>query len=122
MTSARGKVQVVVRSRRVPARLLEFASTQVSYPSAFVGTVRNRVVRYESRLDEEHLKAIEEGKKLADQMGLELEVIDGSRWNLFRRALFPFTRGRPPPPKLVITPTYSQTVPGARPGAVGGVC
>ena len=92
--SGAGKVKVVVRSRRVPVRTVEFSS-RLNYiqgatsPGNGVvpGFQTRRAVIYESVLDDEHRRAIEEGDRLACNLGLELEVIDQSRFGLFRRVL-----------------------------------
>ena len=103
-----GKIQVVVRSRMVPASVRDVQTTRVSN----WGTVRNecrRSVTYESRLDDEHLKAVEEGRRLAMQMGLPLEVIDESKASLLRRVITSSHRS-PGSPMLVITPAYAAPV------------
>jgi hypothetical protein len=89
-----GKVKVVVRSRKVPLRTVEFAthpifpvgtySTPVSSPWNS-GLRRERVVVYESVLDDEQRRAIDEGQRLARNLGLELEVVDESKFGLLKR-------------------------------------
>jgi hypothetical protein len=103
---AEGKVQVVVRSRRVPSRLIYVNRLQITYSGLWLGGDGGRVVLYESILDDEHKRAVEEGKRLADQLGLELEIIDESKSSLIKRALASFGR-RLQSSKLVITPSYS---------------
>jgi hypothetical protein len=84
-----GKVQVVVRSRRVPVRTVD------SVVPAIIGAgfliYRNppseRAVIYESVLDDEHRRAIEEGQRVANNLGLELQVVDLSKLGFLRRVL-----------------------------------
>lgn len=91
-----GKVRVEVKSRRVPVRTVEF----VTHPILPIGTIstsvgsfsgpglrRERVVVYESVLDEEQRRAIDEGHRLACNLGLELEVVDKSKSSLLGRLL-----------------------------------
>ena len=90
--SSSGKVKVVVRSRRVPVRTVEFATHPIlpvgtystpigNFSSA--GLRRERVVVYESVLDEDQRRAVDEGQRLACNLGLEMEVIDLGEKNLF---------------------------------------
>jgi hypothetical protein len=112
-----GKVQVMVRSRKIPVETVEFNLTRISYPGALVAKETNRATLYRDDLDEENQRAIQEGKRLADQLGLRLEVVDESRSNFFRRALSSLGKGSPSSPKLVITPVYAPILAGATCGA-----
>lgn len=101
-----GKIQVVVRSRQVPDRVIEVNRLWMSRVGVPMGTDNKRVVLYKSGLDAEHKKAIEEGRKLAEQLGLKLEIIDEAKVHPLRRLLASFGRGYKSP-KLVIMPSYS---------------
>ena len=114
--SKAGKVKVVVRSRMVPVRTVEFAGnlnytlgavssplTNVSVP----GLHRQRAVIFESFLDEEFQRAIDEGERLACNLGLELEVIDESRLGLFRRLLSSLGRDGSGNVDVVISPSLA---------------
>jgi hypothetical protein len=72
-----------------------------------LGSVSHREIIYETRLEEDHVKAIEDGRRLADQLGLKLEIIDESRLSLARRVLTLLVGGLSQSPKLVITPSYA---------------
>ena len=115
-----GKVQVVVRSRKIPVETIELNLTRMSSPGALVAKERNRAILYRDALDEENQRAIQEGRRLADEMGLRLEVVDESRSSFFRRALSSLGRGSPSSPKLVITPVYAPVLAGPSCGASSG--
>jgi hypothetical protein len=108
MTGA-GKVQVVVRSRRVPARVVDLSLPRASYAGIPVIAEKRRTIVYEDRLDQEHLRAIDDGRKLAGELGLALEVIDESRSSFFGRVLTSLGRRSSYSPKLVILPSYIST-------------
>ncbi len=82
-----GKVQVVVKSRQIPSRTIEFAAHRMLPIGNFYNLGLERAVVFESVLDEEHRRAIGEGRRLANNLGLELEVVDRSKLGLFRRLL-----------------------------------
>jgi hypothetical protein len=115
-----GKVQVVVRSRKMPAETIELNLTRMSYPGTLVAKQRNRAILYRDVLDDEHRRAIQEGRRLADELGLRLEVVDESRSSFFRRVLSSLGRGSPSSPKLVITPVYAPVLAGATCGGSSG--
>lgn len=99
-----GKVQVVVRSRRVPVRTVEVSAPVFSPTGVFVGTRRNRLVLYGSALDDTHRRAIEEGQKLSCNLGLDLEVVDASKSSLLRRILSSLGLGGSKLPTLMVAP------------------
>jgi len=80
-----GKIRVIVRSRKVPSRTFDFSEPIYSPFGIPMGTRSNRLVVYDYVLDEEHRRAVEEGRRLACNLGLELEVIDRSKSGLFGR-------------------------------------
>lgn len=113
---AEGRVQVVVRSRRVPVGTISRTEPIYSASGVLVGSVPTQFVLYGRALDEEHRRAIDEGQRLACNLGLEFEVVDESKTGLFRRMLSflggngsgnasvvvsPSTRGRPDPPQAL---------------------
>ena len=102
--SSDGKVQVVVRSRRVPVRTVDFSVPVFSASGIFMGTRSNRLVLYGSALDDTHRRAIEEGQKLSCNLGLDLEVVDTSKSGLFRRILSSFSLGGSELPALKVAP------------------
>ncbi len=84
---AEGKVQVVVRSRKVPIDTISYTRPVYSMSGVLIGSQPHRLVLYGTRLDDEHSRAIEEAKKLASSLGMGLEVIDESRSGFFSRFL-----------------------------------
>ncbi len=102
--SREGRVQVVVRSRQVPSRTVEFPSRQMLPTGGRYGAGLERGVVFESVLDDEHRKAIEEGRRLACSLGLALEVVDQSKLGLFRRMLSSLRGSEPAGVSVVVSP------------------
>lgn len=84
---AEGKVQVVVRSRKVPIGTGYHTAPFYSLSGVRVASRASRFVVYGTSLDGEQLRAIDEGQRLACNLGLELEVVDESRSGRLRRML-----------------------------------
>jgi hypothetical protein len=105
--SSSGKVRVVVRSREVPIRTVDFNEPVYSTSGALLWTRKSTLVLYDSVLDEEHKRAIEEGHKLSHKLGLELEVIDASKGGVIRKALSSLGIGRPGP-TLEVSPQADE--------------
>lgn len=105
--SPEGRVQVMVRSSKVPNRTMEVSEPLFSASGFPMGVRRNRVVLYDSTLANDHLRAIEEGQRLSCRLGLKLEIVDLSKSNFVRRLLSALGRGAAEQPNLVVTP-YSQ--------------
>jgi hypothetical protein len=82
-----GKIRVVVRSRKVPLRTFDFTEPVYSPLGVLMGARSSRLVAYDYILDEQHMKALEEGQRLACNLGLELEVIDRAKSGLLGRVL-----------------------------------
>jgi len=99
-----GKVRVVVRSRRAPARLFEQSQTMYTPSGIPMGRMSNRSVLYDYVLDEDHLRTIEEARKLARSLCLDLEVVDSGKQGLFGRLLSSFGRRGANPPSVVVSP------------------
>jgi hypothetical protein len=100
-----GRVRIVVRSRKVPARTVDVIEPIYSTSGIPMGTRRNRLVVYDFVLDEEHNRAIQAGQKLACNLGLELEIIDAGKRSILGRVLSLLGRGRGGGPTLEITPS-----------------
>jgi hypothetical protein len=109
-----GKVRVIVRSRKVPSRTIDLTEPVYSTSGMLMGTRRNRLVVYEDVLDDAHKKAIEEGRRLSCDLGLELEVVDRSKAGLFRRLLTTMVGGGYAHVNVVVSPSTN-----ARPSAPG---
>jgi len=102
MTS-RGKVQVVVASRRVPTRTVSISQPIYTMSGIRIGFQKDLRVVYGSELDREHRRAIEEGRSLANRLGLELEVVDRSKAGVFGRIRSSLGGGLPRGPTLVVS-------------------
>lgn len=84
--SVGGRVRIVVKSRRVPSRVIEVNTAHyLLFGNHFLES--KRVVLYEWVLDDEYLKMIDEGRRLACALGLGVEIVDCSKLSLFRRML-----------------------------------
>ena len=104
-----GRVQVMVRSSKVPNGTMEVTVPLFSTSGFPIGFRRDRVVLYDSAFTNDHLRAIEEGQRLSNRLGLKLEVVDLSRSNILRRLLSVFSRSAREQPSLVVTPYSHQT-------------
>jgi len=113
--SSEGKVRVVVRSRKVPADVVEFHQTVYSPSGIPMGTVRNRQVLYRYVLDEDHQRTIEEASELARRLCLELEVVDSGKQGLLGRLLSSLGRRGARNPTIVVSPTVSAMNPDSSP-------
>jgi hypothetical protein len=107
--SPEGKVQVRVKSRRVPVRTVEVLEPLFSPSGVFMGTRRSKLVLYDNALNQEHQRAIDEGRRLSCHLGFELEVVDSSRSGFFRRMLSSLGRGASESPALMVAPGPSQS-------------
>jgi len=105
-----GKVRVVVRSRRVPTGTVDFREPIYSGSTAglLVGARVSRLVLYNNILDERHRKAIEEGNRISQSLGLQLEVVDASRQGILRRMLSSLGRHRLGGPTLLVAPLHPE--------------
>jgi len=106
--SSDGKVRVVVRSRKVPADVVEFRQAMYS-PSGFpMGTRRSRQVVYKYVLNEDHQRTIEEASELARRLCLDLEVVDSGRQGLLDRLLSSLGRRGTSNPTVVVSPSAAS--------------
>ena len=103
-----GKVQVVVRSRRVPTSLVSISQPVYTLSGIRLGSQKIQRLVYGSVFDEEHQEAIEEGRKLADRLGLDLEVVDTSKLGLARRILASLGGNLSQGPALVVSPSSGE--------------
>jgi len=107
--SLNSKVKVVVKSRRVPVGTVDVSLPSYSPSGVFIGLQTRRAVLYDTSLDTTHRKAIEEGRRLSDTLGLQLEVVDASKSGLFDRVLAMLGRNGLDHPAIVVAPFESQT-------------
>ena len=107
--SQEGKVQVMVRSSKVPYTTMEVSERIFSASGFPMGVRRSRVVLYDTTLTDEHRRAIKEGQKLSCSLGLKLEIVDLSKSNFARRLLSVFGRSAYGRPNLVVTPYSHQS-------------
>jgi hypothetical protein len=114
-----GKIQVVVRSRRVPVGTVLRTEPVYSSSGVLVGFQPSTHVLFGTMLSENHQKTIEEAQKLANNLGLGLEVVDESRSGFVTRVLSRIGRSGlryssvrvPPSPHMVLSeapPTAAQ--------------
>jgi hypothetical protein len=108
-----GKVRVVVRSRRVPARLVELRETAYSQWGIPIGTRTDRRVVYDYVLDEDHQRTIEEARKFARSLCLDLEIVDSGRLGFFGRLLLSLGRRGAGNPTVVVSPALKTMAPDA---------
>jgi len=99
-----GKVTVVVRSRRIPAGVVEVNRKMYSQWGIPMGTITNRLVLYDYVLDEDHQRTIEEASKLARSLCLDLEVVDFGKQGFFGRLLSSIGRRGAGNPTIVVSP------------------
>jgi len=102
--SSDGRVRVVVRSRKVPADLVEFHLKMYSPSGIPLGTRRNRQVLYRYVLDEDHQRTIEEASELARRLCLDLEVVDSGKQGFLGRLLSSLGRMGASNPTVVVSP------------------
>ena len=107
--SSEGKVQVMVRSSKVPNGIMEVSVPLFSASGFPIGVRRNRVVLYDSTFANDHLRAIEEGQRLSYRLGLKLEIVDLSRSSFLRRLISVFGRSAHEQLNLVVTPYSHQS-------------
>ena len=110
-----GKVRVVVRSRRVPARLFEQSQTMYSPSGIPMGTSTNRRVLYDYVLDDDQQRTIDEATKLAQSLCLELEVVDSAKRGIFGRMLSTLGRNGTKAPAVVVSPPSTSMTSDSQP-------
>ncbi len=103
--SPEGKVRVVVRSRRVPTRIVDLSVPEFAPSGVRMGSKTHRVVLYDYILDGDQKKAVDEGRRLSCDLGLELEVVDRSQMGLLKRMLSSFGRNGSSYPMVVVSPS-----------------
>jgi hypothetical protein len=103
--SSDGKVRVVVKSRKVPARTVDLSETLYTPSGIPMGKRTNRLVLYDYVLDEDHQRTIQEAHKLARRLCLDLEVIDSARQGVFRRMLSAMGRRGSSSPNIEVSPS-----------------
>ena len=107
-----GKVRVIVRSKKVPARIVDVSTPAFTPSGVYLGAQKDRHVVYDTVLDDEHRRAIEEGRRLSFNLGLELEVVDAAK-GVMGRVLSALGRGTPHGPVVVVSSPSSGYKPEA---------
>ena len=110
--SSGGKVRVMVRTRKVPVGTTIVTKLMFTPSGVFLGSTTSRVTLFDSRLDDAHRTAIKEGRRLSRRLGLDLEVVDASKSNPFRRLLSLVRRGDSLEPVFLVAPQAGE-VPGS---------
>jgi hypothetical protein len=103
-----GKVQVVVKSRRVPVGVVCRTEPVYSTTGVLLGSRPSSLVLFGTTLDEEYLRAIDEGQKLSRNLGLDLEIVDSAKNGLFRRILSSLGLSGPGRPIVMVAPIVSE--------------
>lgn len=106
--SSTGKLQVVVKTRRVPVGTTVITTPMYTPSGVFIGSTTSRVVQYGLELDETHQQAISEGRRLSCRLGLDLEVVDVSKLGLFRRLLSLVRWGISNQPAFLLAPQAEE--------------
>jgi len=99
-----GKVRVLVKSRRVPSGMVQLRQTTYLLSGIPMATKIDHKVLYDYVLDEEHQRAIEEARKLAGNLCLDLEVIDSGKQGFLDRLLSSLGRGGSVSPTIEVSP------------------
>ena len=92
MEATNGRLRLVLKSKKVLARVEDFDSNSVLSNSllAWNGQVfgsRRRVMVYEYVFDERQTQALREARELSEKTGMTLEVTDLSRQSALKRVL-----------------------------------
>ena len=103
-----GKVQVVVRSRRVPVGVVYRAEPVYSTSGVLLGSRPSSLVLFGTTLDEEYRRAIDEGQKLSRNLGLDLEIVDSAKNGFFGRILSSLGLSGPGRPIVMVGPIASE--------------
>ncbi len=103
-----GKVQVVVKSRKVPIDEVCYTEPVYSASGFLVSSTVRRVLLYGTTLDEEYQKAIDEGRKVSQSLGLNLEVVDAARRGVVGRILSILGFHTPGRPIVVVAPLTAE--------------
>ena len=102
--SSDGKVRVWVKSRRVPSRVVQIRQTTYLLSGIPMATRTDHRLLYDYILDEDYQRAIEEARKVAGSLSLDLEVIDSGKKGFFGRLLSFLGRGGVGSPTIEVSP------------------
>jgi hypothetical protein len=102
--SPEGKVRVLVRSKRVPVRIVTISRPTVSVGGLMVGTQTTRAFVYDTSYDDQYRRAIHAAKKLSCNLDLDFEIVDRSRSNPIRRLISALAGGHSGSPSLTVEP------------------
>ena len=105
--SSEGKVQVLVRSKKIPVASVLRTEPVYSPSGLLVGSKPVRMVLYGTKLDDEQHRAIEQGQKVSRSLGLDLEVVDVSKIGFLGRLRSSLGAGGSGPRVVVSPPTSS---------------
>jgi len=106
--STSGKVRVVVRSRRVPARTVDLSETMYTPYGLPMGKRTSRLLLFDYVLDEDHQRTIQEANELARRLCLDLEIVDSARQGVLGRLLSTLGRGGANPTIEVHSPSSAE--------------
>ncbi len=117
---AEGRVQVVVRSHRVPIGTTFHHVPIYSASGVFLGSQPSRVVLYGTSLDEDHRRSIEEAQKLASSLGVGLEVVDESRSGFLTRLVSRLGGNGAKYPAILVSPSPAMVASAPTPALAHG--
>ena len=100
-----GTVRVAVSPRRFPVGTTVVEAPVFTASGHLVGHRTDRIVLYDSRLDEEHQRALEEAQRISRMLCLDLEVVPSTRWGLFGRILASLGLGGLGRPTIMVSPS-----------------
>jgi hypothetical protein len=103
-----GKVQVKVRSRKVPIATINRTEPIYSTSGVLVGYKPVTQVLFGTSIGQEHRRTIEAAQRLACTLGLDLEVVDDSKSGFFSRLASRFSRVSTGHPAVVISPQADE--------------
>ncbi len=109
-----GKIRVVLKSRRVLVGSTTVRNTLYSQNGFPYGVEARRIELYGRIFDEPHLKAMEEGRRLARDLGVELEVVDRSELNPIKRILSSFIHDDAPHLSILLAQAARPSAHGQR--------
>jgi hypothetical protein len=95
LETSNGKLQIVVRSKKVLVRIERFDVPVMTQDGRVSFINRGTLKVYDYLFDEAQERALRETRELANKEGLALEVTDLTRRSLFRRVVGSLRRGDP---------------------------
>ncbi len=99
-----GKIQVVVKSRQVPVGTFLTTEPVFSASGVLLGYRSRTAVLFRKSIGEVNQKTVDEAQRFASNLGMGLEVVDGSRFGVLGRFLARLGIGGTRYPAIVVSP------------------